>query len=48
MKSLFVGIIVGIIFSVFKLPIPAPSAIEGIIGIFGIWLGYIMVSHFMK
>ena len=38
--ALIVGIIVGFIFSLFKLPIPAPNAIEGVLGIIGIFIGY--------
>ncbi len=34
------GVVVGFIFALFKLPIPAPPAIQGILGIIGIFLGY--------
>jgi XapX domain-containing protein len=37
--ALATGILVGIIFSVLKLPLPAPPVLSGIIGIFGIYLG---------
>jgi XapX domain-containing protein len=37
---LITGAITGFIFALFKLPIPAPNVIEGIIGILGIFLGY--------
>tara|TARA_Y100000766_G_scaffold112393_2_gene96334 strand:- start:3305 stop:3505 length:201 start_codon:yes stop_codon:yes gene_type:complete len=37
--ALIVGIVVGIIFSACKLPVPAPPAIAGVIGILGIYLG---------
>ena len=37
--ALIVGIVVGIIFSACKLPVPAPRAIAGGIGILGIYLG---------
>tara|TARA_R110000787_G_scaffold69288_8_gene154346 strand:+ start:265 stop:435 length:171 start_codon:yes stop_codon:yes gene_type:complete len=33
------GIIVGLVFSLLKLPIPAPPVLSGIAGIFGIYLG---------
>lgn len=39
LASLGTGLIVGLIFTAFKLPLPAPPVIEGIIGIFGIWAG---------
>ncbi len=37
--ALATGALVGIIFSVLKLPIPAPPVLSGIAGIFGIYLG---------
>lgn len=37
--ALLVGIITGLIFSIFKLPIPAPPVLPGIIGIVGVYLG---------
>lgn len=37
--SLGTGIIVGLIFSAFKLPLPAPPVLAGIMGIVGIFLG---------
>ncbi|MCF6138947.1 XapX domain-containing protein [Pseudalkalibacillus berkeleyi] len=38
--SIFSGFIVGVVFALFKLPIPAPPALSGILGIVGIYLGY--------
>lgn len=37
------GAIVGVIFKFLKFPIPAPSAIEGILGIIGIFVGYMII-----
>lgn len=37
--ALLTGALVGVIFSVLKLPIPAPPVLSGIAGIFGIYLG---------
>jgi XapX domain-containing protein len=37
--SLVTGVIVGVIFTLFRLPIPAPPVLSGILGIVGIWLG---------
>lgn len=34
------GFLVGFIFALFKLPIPAPPALAGIAGIVGIYLGF--------
>ncbi|GIM45780.1 XapX domain protein [Collibacillus ludicampi] len=40
--SLLTGIIVGVIFTMFKLPLPAPPVLSGILGIVGIWLGSVL------
>jgi XapX domain-containing protein len=49
MKEIFlttlVGLGVGGIFSLFKLPIPAPPVFSGLMGIFGLWLGYGIVQR---
>lgn len=37
--ALVTGVLVGIIFSVLKLPLPAPPVISGVAGIVGIYLG---------
>ncbi|NWK57093.1 DUF1427 family protein [Verrucomicrobiaceae bacterium N1E253] len=37
--ALVAGLIVGILFSAIKLPIPAPPALPGVLGIVGIYLG---------
>lgn len=33
------GLIVGIVFKLLRMPLPAPPVLAGIIGIFGIYLG---------
>ncbi|AIU68419.1 DUF1427 family protein [Vibrio coralliilyticus] len=33
------GFVVGVLFSAIKLPIPAPPALAGVMGIFGVYLG---------
>lgn len=52
MLALATGIFVGILFSLLKLPTPAPPVFSGIMGIFGIYMGtYIykeIVSHFFS
>lgn len=40
MMALIAGTICGFIFGVFKLPIPAPPTISGVLGIVGICIGY--------
>ena len=37
--ALAVGMVVGFLFSACKLPLPAPPAIAGVVGIVGIYLG---------
>ncbi|SET30000.1 XapX domain-containing protein [Thalassotalea agarivorans] len=37
--ALLAGLIVGVLFSAIKLPIPAPPVLSGIAGIVGIYLG---------
>ena len=43
-KSLVTGFIVGAVFAFLKLPIPAPPELPGIIGIFGIFFGFIVIK----
>lgn len=43
-KSFVVGAITGAVFSFFSLPIPAPTVLAGIFGIFGIYIGYVLVK----
>lgn len=38
--ALLAGLIVGFLFALVRLPIPAPPALPGIMGIVGIYLGY--------
>lgn len=47
-KATAVGLVTGAVFSIFKLPIPAPPVLSGIMGIVGIFLGYLLVGHFIK
>lgn len=44
---LITGAIVGAVFSAFRLPIPAPHVIEGVLGIIGIFIGYKIVAGIM-
>jgi XapX domain-containing protein len=37
--SLMAGVIVGALFKLIKLPIPAPPVLSAVVGIFGIYLG---------
>lgn len=48
MKEIFlttlVGIVVGGVFSAFKLPIPAPPEFAALMGIVGLWIGFAIVT----
>jgi len=48
LKSLGLGIFIGIIFTFLKLPLPAPNSIEGIMGVVGLFLGLVLAKFFMK
>lgn len=45
MLSFFTGLLVGIIFALLKLPILAPNKIEGVLGIVGIFIGYLIITY---
>lgn len=46
--ALVAGTLIGIIFSLLRLPIPAPEAISGIAGILGIYLGSLTYSWIIE
>ena len=39
MMALLAGFVVGMLFSLLKLPIPAPPVLSGVMGIVGVYLG---------
>ncbi|KFA99310.1 XapX domain-containing protein [Vibrio mediterranei] len=43
--ALVSGLIVGIIFTAIKLPIPAPPVLSGILGIVGVYLGSLIYNN---
>lgn len=43
-QALAIGTLIGVIFALCKLPIPAPPTIAGVIGIMGITLGYLVIK----
>ncbi len=45
---LIVGFGIGVLFSLLKLPIPAPDTMVAIMGIVGLWLGLVAVAWFRK
>jgi len=44
LQSFGAGLICGIIFTLLKLPIPAPPVLSGIIGILGVYLGFVLIN----
>ncbi|AAM25817.1 MAG: hypothetical protein XD49_0699 [Caldanaerobacter subterraneus] len=46
--ALVTGMAVGLIFSFFRLPIPAPSVLPGIAGVIGIYLGGRLMEYIIK
>lgn len=42
--SLMTGAVCGAAFALFKLPVPAPTVIPGLLGILGIFLGYQLID----
>ena len=43
-KTTITGMGVGAVFALFKLPVPAPPVFAGLMGIFGLWLGYGLIT----
>lgn len=46
--SLITGTVCGATFALFKLPVPAPTVIPGLLGILGIFLGYQLTGIMFK
>jgi XapX domain-containing protein len=46
--ALLAGIIVGFVFKIIKLPLPAPPVLAGIIGILGIYLGGLLADKIFR
>lgn len=47
LKTFFAGFLLGGIFVMLKLPIPAPPTVAGIMGIVGVFAGYVVARHFL-
>lgn len=43
LKALLCGVVTGALFTLLKLPAPVPQALEGTLGIIGLWLGFFLV-----
>jgi XapX domain-containing protein len=48
LQALTLGIIVGGIFALFRLNVPAPSTLAGIMGVVGLWFGWVAVGKIME
>ncbi|MBB6452395.1 XapX domain-containing protein [Salirhabdus euzebyi] len=46
--SLIAGVFVGVLFKIIRLPLPAPPVLTGVIGIFGVYLGGVLVDWASK
>ena len=44
-KALVAGVAFGVVFALLKLPIPAPGTIAGILGLLGLFIGYMVISY---
>lgn len=47
LNSFLVGLVFGAIVTLLKLPLPAPPTLGGILGIVGVFVGFLIVSHFV-
>lgn len=46
--ALLTGLVVGAIFKLLKLPLPAPPILPGVLGIVGIYLGGILMQRVIE
>ena len=44
--ALLTGFLTGAVFRLVNVPIPAPPNAAGVLGIVGIYLGYVVLDHF--
>ena len=47
-KALFTGAVVGLIFALLRLPVPAPQVPAGVAGVVGLYIGYMLFQRFVK
>ena len=48
LASFITGLLLGAIYTILKLPLPAPTAFAGIMGIVGVYAGYVCVTYFFN
>lgn len=46
--SILTGGIAGVVFALFKLPVPAPPVFAGVAGIVGLWAGYSIINNVLN
>ncbi|MCQ6274838.1 DUF1427 family protein [Bacillus sp. V3B] len=46
--SVLAGMIIGVVFKFLRLPLPAPPVLAGVLGIFGVYFGGILVDWISK
>lgn len=46
--ALIAGLITGAVFTVIKLPIPAPPVLSGVVGIVGVFLGAQLMNYLLS
>jgi XapX domain-containing protein len=46
--SLIAGMILGVGFALLRLPIPAPITLAGVLGVVGVWAGFMIVQRFIS
>lgn len=46
-QALILGIIVGAVFALFKMPVPAPATFAGVLGIVGLYAGWTLVDRLL-
>lgn len=46
-QALILGIIVGAVFALFKMPVPAPATFAGVLGIVGLYTGWTLVDRLL-
>ncbi|OEH94335.1 XapX domain-containing protein [Bacillus solimangrovi] len=46
--SIVAGMVVGLLFKLIKLPLPAPPVLPGVLGIFGVYFGGVFADYILK
>jgi XapX domain-containing protein len=45
MQAFILGGIVGGVFAIFRMPVPAPATLAGVLGILGLYAGYQLITR---